>query len=880
MNHLLRTLTESQVKPATDLRLLLSTVKEARRQVAENKLTDPFYDSLEGLLQDLKTITVDNRDAEAFLKPVSRAEWPDYYEVISNPMDFQTMLKKVKQRSYRSKREFKDDLDLIWSNCYVYNSTENHPLRRCVDRLKLKAEQLLKHITDRKDRHDPAIPSDLPSPSGLRPKLNGLNGHINGRSSHTRSPSINLTPTPLTRSSLNNRRNVAFADSLAIVRTPEGMASFYDLDKEIGSSNPKSTLAHRLRELAPAVEAPSDSEDDTAMAIDGPVLLTGDKRKLNGSSDHRPRKRARFTSQYPTPLLDERDDLSQLWWGAVQSDQLLSNGLPGIPFGTSSSTSHHKKLKRKKQKRPKLMPQSPQNPKSLLSMMNTNIKTMRRVRHTHNKFAALTAATTAPEEEDGAEGGAGGLFAPTAGPSSSQVGMKARQSTPVPGYGAGDDDVVDERIDEHPWMLGRRKDIASSRLGGIEIGEDNAADCLHWATDKILEHSGFQGSSKVARDVLADVASEYFSNVGRMMRFLVDTFGKTMTPEEIILHTLFESGTSKVQDLDRFISDDIERYGTRLGEVEKKLVSAYRETTAGELLEDEGLFEEESDGENGALAIGEFADVLGEDYLGLRELGIADEIGFSGLTIPRRLLKGRKGQNKPMASKPTEPPPPFPPPPPFVPFTVSLVDDQIGLLKNFYQEKFWQAHSKQVPATQVASSLPGPSMLSGPSLPPPLPSDSLQSAAIPATSSTDLKPIPPPTPMISPDFTLLDDLPNPAQVKMSPIGQIIKSGASAAAAKKKAAKPQVPPAGGGNGTADGGIPPAYPPSTSATVLGVTNGNTPGSQDAKKKKSTSGVGSGNGKKKKDGSGGSGTTPTPAPVFGGQGPSLPAVVTASA
>ena len=34
------------------------------------------------------------------------------------------MLKKVKQRHYKSKKEFKDDLDLIWSNCFTYNATE------------------------------------------------------------------------------------------------------------------------------------------------------------------------------------------------------------------------------------------------------------------------------------------------------------------------------------------------------------------------------------------------------------------------------------------------------------------------------------------------------------------------------------------------------------------------------------------------------------------------------------------------------------------------------------------------------------------------------------------------------------------------------------
>lgn len=37
------------------------------------------------------------------------------------------MLRKVKQKQYKSKKEFQDDLDLIWSNCYTYNATEVRP---------------------------------------------------------------------------------------------------------------------------------------------------------------------------------------------------------------------------------------------------------------------------------------------------------------------------------------------------------------------------------------------------------------------------------------------------------------------------------------------------------------------------------------------------------------------------------------------------------------------------------------------------------------------------------------------------------------------------------------------------------------------------------
>jgi hypothetical protein len=48
---------------------------------------------------------------------------------------------------------------------------------------------------------------------------------------------------------------------------------------------------------------------------------------------------------------------------------------------------------------------------------------------------------------------------------------------------------------------------------------------------------------------------------------------------------------------------------------------------------------------------GNFADALGDDFLGLRELGIADEFGMSSLTVPKKLLKGKnKGESKLSAS--------------------------------------------------------------------------------------------------------------------------------------------------------------------------------------------------------------------------------------
>ena len=131
-----------------------------QKQPHDAKLVDPFYDALEDLLHDLRTVTMvslpvpNNRRASDLIRlsritmmpmPLSNLYHGRMYRitmivrlccldanpgcqtrhlVIANPMDFQTMGKKVKQKQYKSKKEFKDDLDLIWSNCFLYNATK------------------------------------------------------------------------------------------------------------------------------------------------------------------------------------------------------------------------------------------------------------------------------------------------------------------------------------------------------------------------------------------------------------------------------------------------------------------------------------------------------------------------------------------------------------------------------------------------------------------------------------------------------------------------------------------------------------------------------------------------------------------------------------
>ncbi|KAH9888319.1 hypothetical protein C8Q73DRAFT_709764 [Cubamyces lactineus] len=854
MNNLLRTLTASQVKsslPESELKLLLSAVKETRRATSDaGKLADAFYDSLEGLLVDLRMVTMDNRDAEAFLKPVSKTEVPDYYDIISNPMDLQTMLRKVKQRQYKSKKEFKDDLDLIWSNCFTYNATEvsgiskddtsvnppampygaaprhhrrtsqrpirrhgvdpdgtrsslegtvsvttDHPLRQCASRLKVKAERLLQNITDLKERADPIIPGEVPV-RGITPRPNGIsiNGHSrlpSGLSFRSPSPTKHSAPQPGQTRKI--QRDTTFPESPAIVRSQAGMSAFLQLDKDVDAylsrqllepgalDSSVSDLKRRLLQYAVIVDDDVDAVAPTGASlstIDGDI---GAKRKLNGFLDERPRKRARTQSP-----VDK--DVVELWWDAMRSEEMIGNGLPGFVHACSDipppapSTSHAEppRSSRRRKKKQK------SSPNTLLYHMNNNIRTLRRVRTTHAKYSSLIQSA-----EDS------GGFAPP----------------PVQDI----QDELDDVLDERPWK---------PPGAGLELGAENADDCLHWMGTKVLEHAGFQGTSKMALDVLASVTAEYLFNVGRTIRFLCDKYGNKMTAEEIILHTLFESGITRINDLERYVKDDVVRYGGRLAELEKKLANAYREATAEEAWDDDALFRMEGEEEDGEFVMGHFAESFGEDFLGLKELGIADEFGLASLSIPKRLLKGKgKGLLKegPSAAKPTEPPPPFPPPPPFIPLDSTMVDNQIGLLKPYYQSRISELSTSHIPPPA-----PQPPELGMP--PAPL-------AGVFPVSAPSLGPpvgTAPPMPAAeAPVVVLPDDAPSPSHAKIGPLGTVSKAAPAASTAKKKSkAKPPAPgpgpappppPASGPQGSADLGDAtpdfPAAPPLMTSTSSG-------------------------------------------------------------
>ncbi|KAL8283696.1 hypothetical protein RQP46_005491 [Phenoliferia psychrophenolica] len=297
----------ARVDKATQLKKLIVDASEG---VDEKTSSHDFVDTLERIVNEIKNTTVrlnpftacvviaghatdlacilffpSQEHSGAFLQKVKKTEVPDYYDVIKKPMDLATLQKRVKSQMYRSKKAFADDLDLIWSNCLLYNSHPAHLLRISAEILRKKSNQLLEFISD------PALPtrpmfaaalgnsqrSKAGTPVGddgddegymdgdSEDDEGGLKAHVNGRMQGglagvllqngdvrdmTDSPmaSRSQTPVPGERNVLRKSRgpmgrgrsrsqSVApenlFEDRPAIIRTPQGMQDFALLDDEL-----------------------------------------------------------------------------------------------------------------------------------------------------------------------------------------------------------------------------------------------------------------------------------------------------------------------------------------------------------------------------------------------------------------------------------------------------------------------------------------------------------------------------------------------------------------------------------------------------------------------------------------------------------------------
>ncbi|KAF2648939.1 histone acetyltransferase GCN5-like protein [Lophiostoma macrostomum CBS 122681] len=89
----------------------------AMDEMAREPRRGPHFNELRRFLYQVQM----HQSAWPFLKPVDRDEVPDYYNVITQPMDLSTMEERLENGAYTTPKELVDDLKLIYSNCRQYN---------------------------------------------------------------------------------------------------------------------------------------------------------------------------------------------------------------------------------------------------------------------------------------------------------------------------------------------------------------------------------------------------------------------------------------------------------------------------------------------------------------------------------------------------------------------------------------------------------------------------------------------------------------------------------------------------------------------------------------------------------------------------------------
>ncbi|CAO3621827.1 unnamed protein product [Cunninghamella blakesleeana] len=226
------------------------------------------------------------------------------------------------------------------------------------------------------------------------------------------------------------------------------------------------------------------------------------------------------------------------------------------------------------------------------------------------------------------------------------------------------------------------------------LTESLAQDILQKTTSKLLTHAGFEGANESALLILNDVITDFILNIGKTLRSYCDDYGKQMSGEEILMHTLYDNGIPELSALDSYIHDDIERYGHRLDDVHRKLQLSYQDLLNGptEKSDDEAetLLQDED-----TYITGLFGEDLGEDYFGFKELGLDQEYNSNILNIPPRLWFGKnKSKMSSITPSSNEPKFKYTPRPPFTPVTSNK--QVIGLLQPYFEKKLSEAENGRI----------------------------------------------------------------------------------------------------------------------------------------------------------------------------------------
>ncbi|KAG6001244.1 hypothetical protein E4U54_001134 [Claviceps lovelessii] len=716
-----------------ELRMLMNEVRKNRSKWAseENVNQEELYEALEKVLTELKAHT---EYSTPFLTRVNKREAPDYYTFIKNPMDLGTMTKKLKSLTYKSKTDFVTDLNLIWDNCLKYNQDMNSPLRRMANGMRKEAEKLIPLIPDL------AVRSRAEVEAEERRKQNG--GDDDGGDDSDDEPIMSSRGRKTTKGAKSRTapHDHQKEDTPVLV----DQKPVLQLNGLLGKAGREGSEVDGSSLSTPPVAAGSITPSGIVNGHQGSGS-NGDAMDIDGPSMNGMTLNQAFGEAVEQAYEDEE---YKLWKQTTKKDRALAAKERHILFKDNTLNTDAPALLRSRSGMRWFL----EHQKEAEGMGICTHPSMGSAAGTGNGDAAIKQTETLAEGIDEEteqvmpdyynplsnipdiqpklqwiEDGDGQVINQHEEflrlvPSGSFVAPKSRLTKKM------DDNIcqiqetrklatkisvikqmqVQSQVYTNQFPKSNTETFHEQDIEPHFISDDGPvmapATCqnaLKRSVAKILYHTGFEELQPSAIDTLTGIAADYFQKLVKTFntyREAEKTCVQTaqgpvirprFTPEEVVLHTLDETGHD-VATLDQYVKDDVDRLTSRLGILHERMKLHLTDLLRPALSADAGAdgvgaFKDGSD----QFMSGDFADDLGEDFFGFRALGLDREMGLDSFSVPFHLLHSRVRSQYQMQTQTadSESTDLLEPLPPSEPLTNSSIHDQIGLVKNFFLAK-------------------------------------------------------------------------------------------------------------------------------------------------------------------------------------------------
>ncbi|KAF2399960.1 hypothetical protein EJ06DRAFT_477975 [Trichodelitschia bisporula] len=741
MKHLLTRIDQQRSKvKANDnqLRRLISEVRKNRSKWASEEKVgqEELYEAAERVLQELKAMT---EHSGPFLNRVSKREAPDYYNFIKYPMDIGTMMKKLKNFQYKSKKEFVGDLHLIWTNCLKYNTDPQHFLRKKALIMQKHTDRLVVLIPDIVVRDRAEVEAEERRNASLDADLDGIED------------SDEEVPIMASRGrkapSKGKKGNTANRKAPPTIQEGTPGLESKPLLASLGSSS-----NFRNSSLRAESDAPMEGNSNGFVTPPPGTITPNGPNGVNGTANHADPSDADGASNPGQDVTSEDpavEDLDYRTWkqvtkkaratAAAERNQLFRGNRinPDAPALLRSRAGMRRWMRQQKilnEEDPSADPSSAETSKETLPATGESLaegieeEDDTLLPDYYDPVSAIPDIDDRLKWENDSEGNiilrAEECFhivpkeqfvaRESILTRKMDANMRQMQDTRkiVAKIGIVKQMQLQSQMYQNQFPKYQPLPLAEADVEPMVVTDDGpfmapvlCRSALQRTVCKIFYHAGFEECQPAALEAITDLAGHYFKNLAQSLKVYTEApkvrqagvsttsgepvFQRRFSFEESVLHTLNQNGHD-VEALESYVKEDVERVGSKLSVMHERMKSHLAELLRPALdpaagSDGVGAFNDNSEQFIG----GDFAEDIGEDFFGFKELGLDKEFGLASLSVPLHLLQNRvygahQAQNTSSAAIPGII---MDQPAPFEPVTVENISREIGIVQDFFRAR-------------------------------------------------------------------------------------------------------------------------------------------------------------------------------------------------